>query len=211
MPVNIRDEWKALWNDKANSSNMFDQIGRSSYTAYEFFIMMKELDHELNVKKTDCLLDAGGGIGWTSMYFSPFVKEIVLFDYSKNMVSKSKELTSAFENITAVQDDILLMSNVRDKEYNKVIVGSVLQYMENMNQIEKVLNNLYEVMSQGSKSVLIHNPDIKKKETHIKSYEKLDWPKEKIIHSLEMEEKRLWLNIDEIIDISNSIGFSKLS
>jgi len=64
---NIRNFWKTLWNEHADSDNMFVQIGRSNYTPLEFFLMIRDICKGLNLEKTDIVLDIGGG-GWLGKY-----------------------------------------------------------------------------------------------------------------------------------------------
>lgn len=206
---NIRNFWKKLWNEYAESDNMFIQSGRSSYTPLEFFLMIRDICKGLNLERNDIVLDVGGGAGWISMCISPFVKEILLFDYAEKMLEKANELTSYFGNICVIYDDILSMEKVKDRKYNKVIVGSVLQYLEDYSQIEIALYNIYNVMLPKGIAIFTHNPDVRKKEAHIKSYNRLNWNKERIKRSLEMEEKRFWLGINKIKQISFKAGFSK--
>lgn len=203
----IREFWKELWNEKAVHENMFIQIGRSSYTPSDFFLMVKDICNSLDINRDDIVLDAGGGAGWLSMCIAPFVKEIVLFDYAEGMVEKARELTASFGNIRAEYDDLLFMGKVGNG-YTKVIVSSVLQYLESHDQVKTALSNIYNVMTPNGSAIFTHNPDLRKREAHIKSYEHLDWNKKKIKHALKMEEKRLWLDIERIQRIASKIGFS---
>lgn len=47
-------------------------------------------------------------------------------------------------------------------------------------------------------AIFTHNPEIRKKEEHMKSYSRINWNKERVKQELEMEEKRLWFSIDKI-------------
>ncbi|MBN1456893.1 MAG: class I SAM-dependent methyltransferase [Sedimentisphaerales bacterium] len=205
---NVRDFWRKLWNQHAASDNMFVQIGRSSYTPLEFALAIRDICKALDFNKEDIVLDAGAAVGWISMFISPFVKKIVLFDYAEEMVSKAKELTAYFDNIQVEHDDILFMKKI-DGQFTKVISASILQYLENKEQVMTALSNIYKVMAPGGKAMFAHHPDLKKKAAHLDSYNRLDWDKEKIKQSLEMEEKRLWFDIEEIGKMASKTGFSK--
>jgi ubiquinone/menaquinone biosynthesis C-methylase UbiE len=204
---NTREFWRKVWNKKAISKNLFVQIGRSSYTPLEFFLVTKDIVNALDLQKEDIVLDAGGGVGWMSMFISPFVKEITLFDYAEEMVNEAKEMTSCFGNIRVFLDDLLNMEKVKDKKYSKVIVGSVLQYLDNYEQVEKALSNIYDVMLSKSRAVFTHNPDVRKRKAHIKSYDSLNYGKERLREALKMEEMRLWLDINKIKSIVSKVGF----
>lgn len=205
---NLKEFWKASWNELAGSNNMFVQTGRSSYTSLEFFLMIGDICKELNLEKEDIVLDAGGGAGWISMCISPFVKQIVLFDYAEEMINKARKLIIHFGNIRAEHDDVCFMEKVRDKKYKKVIVGSVLQYLENYGQVETSLHNIHSVMLPTGKAIFTHNPDIRKKEAHIHSYNRLNWSQDKMKEALETEQKRFWLDMNKIKEIASKVGFS---
>ena len=206
---NSREYWKQVWNEHARSDNMFVQIGRSSYTPLEFFIMVKDICEPLNLDKNDLLLDAGGGTGWVSIAVSPFVKQVVLFDYAQEMVKKASELTQCFNNIEVCHDDLLELKNIKQTEYDKIIVSSVLQYFQNYDEIEIVFSNLYKFMKKGGIAILTHNPDIEKKEAHIKSYDRLSWEPERIKNAIDNEYKRFWIDKDKLMEIAKRTGFSQ--
>ena len=205
---NVREFWRKLWNQHATSDNMFVQIGRSSYTPLEFALAVRDICKALDFEKEDSVLDAGAAVGWISMFISPFVKKIVLFDYAEEMVNKAKELTVYFDNIKVECDDILFMRKI-DGKFTKVIAASVLQYLENNEQVTTALSNIYDVMVPGGKAIFAHHPDLKKKEAHLESYNRLDWDEDKMKRSLGMEEKRLWFDIAEISEMASKIGFTK--
>jgi len=208
MKENLRGFWKTLWNEKAKSDNVFVQAGRSSYSPLDFFLMMRDINRVLQLAKQDVVLDAGGGSGLVTMCIAPFVKEVTLFDYAEKMVDRAKQCSEDFDNIRVRHDNILSMGKVRDRQYTKVIVGSVLQYLEDYGQIKISLCNAYKIIASGGTALFTHNPDIRKKEKYIDSYKYLNWDKQRIKQSLEWEERRLWLDIERIKEISSQIGFS---
>jgi len=206
---NVREFWKTLWNERAESDDIFEQAGRSSCTPLDFFVLIHGISKTLELGKEDVVLDAGGGTGSISMCISPFVKEVTLFDYAEKLVNKAKESTAHFNNIRVMHDDLISMDKVGDKKYTKVIVGSVIQYLEGIEQVETSMRHIYDVMLPGSIAVFIQNPDIRKQEAHINSYSRLGWDEERIQKSLEWEKKRLWFDIDEIRKIAKRAGFAE--
>ncbi len=204
--------WRNVWNEKALDDNIFVQIGRSSYTPVEFFLMIKDIQKVLNLKNTDIVLDAGGATGWVSIAISPFVKKVYMFDYSDNMIKRATEYTKNFNNIVVYQDDLLYIENTKklNVKFDKVIVGSVLQYFNDYNEVEKVIKNIYDVMKNGGKGLFYHNPDVNKKEEYIESYNRLNWGESDIKKALEYENRRLWLDFNKIKDICETIGFKQI-
>ena len=203
---NRREFWRKLWDEQSCSDDMFVQIGRNSFTLLDFSILMKDVSKALSLGKDDLVLDAGGGAGWMSMFLSPFVKEVLIFDYAEGMVEKAEQMTAHFNNIRVVHDDILFMANVTER-FTKVIVASILQYLEGYGQVEKALLNIYNAMHPDGKALFSSNPDLNRKDAYIKSYDRLDWSKEKKDAALEMEDKRIWLDIKTVKDIAAQVGF----
>ena len=191
-------DWFDLWQNKGKSSDFLIQTGRgNSFNLDRFILFMQDVNHALDLQKTDVLLDAGGASGWISLWLLPFVKSVTMFDYSKEMIIKAQRQTAGFDNITVFQDDILNMTKVSGK-YSKVLVGSVLQYLDSMEQVKTAMKNIYNVMDDGGIALLTHNPDITKQGRHFNTYkdEIPDW-----------EHKRLWLDIQEIYYAAMKIGF----
>jgi len=208
----IKEFWKKIWNEHAESKNMFVQIGRSSYTPLEFFLMVKDISNALKFEKNDIVLDAGGGAAWISIAISPFAGKIYLFDYADKMMEKAKENIKHFDNIIeAYVDDIEFMGKTKGLgiAFDKIIISSVLQYFSSYDSIRKILRNIFEVLKNNGKAIVTHNPNIAKKKAHIKSYHCLNWDSKRIQKALEMEEKRFWMDIKKIKEIASKIGFTK--
>ena len=155
--------WLRLWEKQAGSDDIFEQLGRSSSSYSSYFLMINDICKSLEFERQDCVLDAGGGVGLTSICLAGFVKKITVFDFSDKIVGKAKELTKAFDNISVFKDDVLSMGNVRDEIYNKIIVGSILQYLDNYEQIKKCLSNFFSLMPINGKIFFSSNPDVRKK------------------------------------------------
>jgi SAM-dependent methyltransferase len=191
-------EWLKMWDEKANTENYFTQTGRGkSFGLYEFLLYIQDVQNALQLCKDDSLLDIGGGPGWVAMHLSPFTGFIVSFDYSIELVIKAKKQITEFKNIIVFHDDILKMEHVKPV-HNKVLVGSVLQYLTNMDEVKTALQNIYNVMKPGGIALFTHNPDLRKRPFHLAAV-----PPE----SMEMETQRLWLDPDEVYDVAIGIGF----
>jgi SAM-dependent methyltransferase len=193
--------WLEMWNQKATTENYFTQTGRgSSFTMYQFLLYIQDVQNILKLCKEDNLLDIGGGPAWVSMHLSPFVNSVTMTDFSAEMIEKAKGQVKAFGNIRAFQENIL---NTHSWDlrfcmgFNKVLVGSVLQYLKNMDEVKQALHNIYNVMESGI-VLFTHNPDLTQKESHLATVP---------LESLEMENDRLWIDPNEIYDIAMGLGF----
>jgi len=195
-------DWLKMWDEKAHTDNYFTQTGRGkSFTMPEFLLYIRDVNNGLHLCKDDNLLDAGGGPGWTAFHLAPFVSKVTMFDYSHDMVRRAQERAKAFENVVIFQDDILKMGHI-GREYNKVLVGSVLQYLDNMGQVKASVQNIYNVMSYGGRALFAHNPDLSKKESHIASMPQTE-------ETLLQENSRLWIDQHTLIRAALNVGFSR--
>jgi len=192
-------DWLKVWQDKAITDNYFTQTGRgNSFTTYQFLLYIQDVQNALHLCKEDNLLDIGGGPGYVAMHLSPFVNSITMTDFSEEMIKQAKTQAKAFGNIEVCKENILKTHRSSfGNKYNKVLVGSVLQYLENMGEAKQALINIYNLMENGI-ALFTHNPDASKKESHLATVKP---------EALDMENARLWLDFDEIHDIAMNIGF----
>ena len=157
--------WKEHW-DKKSDENDFSSMGRDSYSIVELFTYIKSIRKAFeSFNENDTLLDVGGGKGFLSMAISPYVKSITLIDFSDAMIKKASVLTKEFENIHVFEDKLPCLENTQyqQKLFSKILVGSVIQYLNNYNDIESSFFNLSKVCEENGKILFTHNPDILKK------------------------------------------------
>lgn len=210
MTTDMRD-WLTAWNKAADNDNPFASMGRSSYSLTDFLIYASDIVRALSeLNKTHHVLDAGGGIGYISMLLSPQVKQVHLCDYSPQMIESARQKTAPFGNINCYTDDIGSLTNTQDLDlcFDKVFIGSVLQYFKHIDDIAIVLSTLSELCQPGARVLLSHNPDLRKKQQHLDSYQKLSWSADKIDQALIAEQQRLWLDIDMLQQQASEAGFS---
>jgi SAM-dependent methyltransferase len=166
---------------------------------YQFLLYIQDVQNALQLCKDDTLLDAGGGPGWTTFHIAPFVSHVTMFDYSHELVKQAQEQAKAFSHVIVFQDDILKMDHI-GYLYNKVLIGSVLQYLNNMDEVKQAIQNIYNIMAPGGIALFTHNPDASKKESHLATVPQTG-------KSLKMEQERLWIDHHDIFDIAMDIGF----
>ncbi|MBO9489050.1 methyltransferase domain-containing protein [Endozoicomonas sp. G2_1] len=204
--------WHEKWEDAAQQPSYFATMGRNSYSISDYFVYLADIVKGLGgVSKHETMLDAAGGCGYLSMYFSPLVKAIDLFDYSISAIERAQQECQNFANINAYQDNLLDFSTTKKKntQYEKIIVGGVLQYFDNYDEIAAILTNLYMVSASSSRIIVTHNTDLSKKEQHIASYQNLSWSKEKVERAVFEElNHRFWLDFNIIQSIATKIGFT---
>lgn len=214
----MNSDTKALWHDihagNAASDDIFVQMGKSGFSMQGFFLSLKDAAEPLELKPSDVLLDGGGGTGWMSIAFSPFVSRILLFDCVEEAVRKADENVRPFGNIVPYVDDLITLSRTKsmlmkeNRSVDKAMFNSPLQYLSGMEEVETSFQNLFDILKREGRALYTLNPDLRKKDEHIASYDRLDWPEERKERALEMELKhRLWLDFDQLRTLALSIGF----
>lgn len=205
--------WRHRWNDAAKHENPFATMGRSSDTISTYFAYLNDLQNGLGgVDKNTTLLDAAGGCGYLSMYFSTLVKDVYLFDYSEAAIKRAAHDCQPFENIHPYVDNLLTLENTKQQShlFEKILVGGALQYFDDYQEIKRILVNLYQISAPNCRTFISQTPDMTKKQQHIASYDRLDWPQEKKQKAITEElANRFWVNFDEIKCIADQIGFSE--
>ena len=192
--------WKNIWDGKSKK-NFLDSMGKSSYNLIQFLIYLKTIEKNLKgLNEKDVLLDCGCGYGYLSLIFSPFVKRIYCFDYSKKMIKRGKKFLKQTDNIKIYNDDILTFKNTRKQkvQFNKVLVGSVFQYLKNYDELEYSLKNLFEISRSKTKYLITQIPDKKKQKVFFDSYKKINWNKKKKKISLINNKNILWINYQKL-------------
>jgi len=204
--------WKEHWNKKSDE-NDFSSMGRDAYSTLELFIYIKSICKAFErFNENDTLLDVGGGKGFLSMAISPYVKSITLIDFSDAMIKKASVLTKEFQNIHVYEDKLPCLEKIQyqKKLFPKILVGSVIQYLNNYNDIESSFFNLSKVCEENGKILFTHNPDILKKELFINSYNGLNWPKHKLQKAINFEKNdRFWLDYEILKDLAFATGYKK--
>lgn len=202
-----KDNWKKLWCELSDKGE-FTSMGRSTYTIQNY--LKYTLDSIANlepINENSIILDCGGGTGLYSWILYPFVKKIYLIDFSSQMIRLARKRFKNQKKIKIFVKDIRKLTFKNQIKFDRIIFGSVLQYLKNYSEINDVFFNLNKITSKDSKILFTHNPDMSKKKIHIDSYKNLKWNSKKIIKSLKNENDRLWIDFRIIKKIALKNNF----
>lgn len=212
QPESRSEFWQKRWDNMAKSANQFATMGRSSYSITDYFCYLSDIVKGLDgVDSETELLDAAGGCGYLSMYFSPLVKHIDLFDYAEAAIARAQQECAPFANIHPYVDNLLSLDQTKTmgKKYQKVLVGGPLQYFDNYDEIERILANLFAVTAEGGRVFVSQTTDAAKKDAHIKSYDRLDWSEEEKRTAIAEElTNRFWIDFNQLKSLAHKVGFS---
>ncbi|MDB4279401.1 class I SAM-dependent methyltransferase [Paraglaciecola sp.] len=203
--------WLSRWDDTAKKENPFATMGRSSDTISEYFAYITDLLNGLDgIDKNTVLLDAAGGCGYLSLYFSTLAKEVHLFDYSEEAIAKAKVSCKMFPNIFPYTDNLLTLENTKSNQikYKKILVGGVLQYFDSYEEIEKILQNLFDITEDQGRVFISQTTDLSLRDKHVASYQHLEWPEEQKSAAIQEElTNRFWIDFEQLKSIALKVGF----
>jgi SAM-dependent methyltransferase len=104
----------------------------------------------LKFKSSDCVLDAGCGVGYASLKIAGKVKDIQGFDFSPESI-KVFQRTLAEKNIKNVRvkvGDLTLPFSYGDNSFDKIISNQVLSYID-PEKLPTVFAEFHRVLKQG--------------------------------------------------------------
>ena len=203
MRTDNRQFWLDMWNQRAVDDTMY---GRDTWRFVDFCLLLRDITRAVGFTADDTVLDAGGGTGAVAMALSPFVRQITLFDIGTQVVAKARENTAPFGNIEVFEDDLMAMRNIT-RTYTRIIVGSVIQYLDSYEDLGRALAQVGQCLEPGGKAMLTHNPDLSKRDDHIASYQRLKWEPSRLRAGLEIEERRFWVDKSRLSAMATDLGF----
>jgi ubiquinone/menaquinone biosynthesis C-methylase UbiE len=106
------------------------------------------------IKRTDIVLDAGGGTGINTLLMSKHAAQVTLLDISNKILAEAKKNianTPYKKRITVLQGDILDLSRFKDKSFSFVVsVGDAVSYV-----LDKRFMAIKEIVRVAKKNAII--------------------------------------------------------
>lgn len=196
-----------LWNKSAKENEDIRFIsGWGNRTFQEMLLAITDLVRKLELKNNENLLDIGCGAGLLEIAFSPWLKKIYGLDYSKEMVGIAKKNTDELNNVVIEHADIRNLP-FSEKFFDKVLVNSVIQYLNNLSEVQTAFQELERVTMKNSRILISLIPDANKKEMFLKGYYNMGLSEEEIKHKIELSENIIWFEKNELKIIAESYDF----
>ena len=196
--------WKKFWNFKALSNTDFQATGRSNVDIFGFFQTFHDIFNYLELKKKDNLLDIGCGSGIYSYLISNFVNSVTGIDVSQKMLNRAKKNTINLKNVE-FKKMCASKLNFEGFFFDKVLIYSVLQYLDSIHSFKKVLENLNNIIKPNSKIYIAGIPDSKKQKKYC-DYVKNNFTKDAKKIELEILDKYLWFDKKDLGIILNEMN-----
>lgn len=200
--------WKKHWAEKSMEKDPFVASGASNFAKdpFEFLDNLYCISNNLNITKQDRLLDIGCGTGLYCVALSNWANQVRAFDYIPRLVDRAKENTKSYSNIEIKKGDILKIP-FRDKSFNKILINSVIQYLEHLASVKKALIEVKRVLKKNGLVFISLIPEDKQKKKYLEGIENLDLPKDKKKEIYKKNNAALWFNKKDLTALINSLNF----
>ena len=116
---------------------------------------------KLKINSNDRVLDIGCGPGSISIPLSFICKEVSIVDH-KDVLLRLKNKYNGLDNLEYIDGDFININF--DKKFNKIIIYSVLHYLENHNTVINFVLKAVSMLEVGGAILLGDIPNISKKE-----------------------------------------------
>lgn len=190
-------DWKEFWDKKAAMDSVFVASGRGYMKAVEFQYSVNEIADRLDLNQDDDLLDLGCGVGLLSLAFSPWVNLVYGVDASGVAIERARETCSYVGNVSFqcmnIEKDL---SYLRDEEFDKILVYSVLQYMGSENRVKEFFKWEITKLVSACRILFAGIPDPEKKDLYSEAEQEKD-----------LLDEILWVPKTEMIKIGRETGY----
>jgi len=162
--ITITEAIKNFFNLQSSYINSFNQLARLNQAGlreghlFSFrhnlaFKTAKNIIHLLKPK--GLLLDLGGGTGEIARHLAPLCDSLTIADGATNALSVARQNLSNFSNINFIYYDLIKdLFPFKSKEFNCILCYSVIQYLENENQLQTLLDKLIDSLIPGGRLLI---------------------------------------------------------
>lgn len=212
MSVTMRSEyWKKNWDKSAEENDDIRLVsGWGNRKFQEMLFAINDTSKKLDLKCQDTLLDVGCGAGIFEIAFTHWVKEIDAVDFSGEMVKLAKKQTISYSNVNIQRANIKNLP-YKNEYFDKVLVNSVIQYLESMDEVKKAIQELNRVLKNDGILCLSLIPDAERKEDFLNGFYSLGLPEDQIRDRIEKNSNIIWFSKDTIVDLLDKSGFTSNS
>ena len=200
------DFWKNHWQDRSKLQDEISVSGWGSKQIKEYLNDLDDISKKLRLNKKDRLLNIGCANGLMELVLNYWVSKIDSIDFSEGMIKRAKRNNNKNKNVTFYVGNILNLSFLKSK-YDKILCNSVIQYLNNLEEIVKSFEEIKKVCKQKVMVLVSANSDKSKLKEFLNGYDTLDLTKEEKQKKKEATKLSLWTDPKEVLSIAKKVGF----
>ncbi len=166
------DNWRQVWEERGSSYPSDDPIAIDGFDHAAGKMNEATVDHicktitkQLNLEKSDRLLEVGCGVGMMLSRLANYAGLVVGTDYAMGMVQRGQNL---FPHLLFLKADSNSLP-FPDRSFTKVLLHSVTQYFSGYDYCESVIKEFLRVTGNQGKSLILLSDvvDLDKKEEYL--------------------------------------------
>jgi ubiquinone/menaquinone biosynthesis C-methylase UbiE len=145
------------WIDWWNTENIVSPATWSN----NMHIFVNASDSVLHYKSQDTILDVGSGPGYLAEFLKGKVKEIHCVDTSQRYLDMCNHKFTRHNNVFVYKlndDNYTDLSFLKDKTFSIIICQSVIQYYKDINEVERLINEVARVALPGARFLIADIP-----------------------------------------------------
>lgn len=205
-PVN--DYWASYWKTKQviEGENPHCEVERTvnkiPIDHQRWQLLLNEIEHALDLNRSDTLLDLCAGNGLITMPLSLECQSVTVVDISETLLEKID--TNLYPFITVVTADVRNV-NLPVEKFSKGLMYAALQYFSERETIG-IFDTIYQSLIQGGSFLVGDIPDI---DRLFFFYKKPEWVKA-YFDSLKTSTPAVgtWFKKEILVEMAKYVGFS---
>jgi ubiquinone/menaquinone biosynthesis C-methylase UbiE len=155
--IDFFDELALKSNSYMNTARMFSL----NFNVYQD--TFNDIDKKMEFRPQDIVLDLGGGCGQITKYIARRCEKVILADGAKEAVKFAENNLKNYHNVGYSIFDITdFPLPFSDYKFDKIICYSVVHYLRNYGQFEKLLKELLRISKAGGKILIGDVPLVEK-------------------------------------------------
>ena len=193
--------WQKRWNKETEDKPFAPTAGVDNpQEILSFLHQVNLLSDALKLRSTDNVLDIGCNRGLYLAALASRVGHITGIDYAAAPIEEAKKNIAPYANVEAQTGNVLDLP-FKDSSFDKILVVSVLQYLD-AESVEIALKEIARVLKRGGLAYLSHIPDASKKQEYFDGIEKLQKSPDEKKKIRERNEEITWLDPDKLIALA---------
>jgi cyclopropane fatty-acyl-phospholipid synthase-like methyltransferase len=154
-------------NKNLNRSNVWldfwktENITRDIIRQCNMKMFVESTENILNYEKDDIVMDIGSGPGTIVHFLKDRVKEIHCLDISDkylDMCRKNFQMGNQVFPHKLDESNYTDLSFLKEKKFSKIICLSVIQYYQNLHEVEKLITEVKNLAQDGAKMLIADIP-----------------------------------------------------
>lgn len=203
-------DWREKWDHSAQENQDIRLIsGWGNRSFQEMLFSINDIAKKLDLQQGERLLDIGCGAGLFEIAFTHWAGALFGADYSGEMTKIAWANTRQYDNVHIQQCNIKHLP-FKTGSFDKILVNSVIQYLDTPEEIGTAMKELNRVIKSGGIIFLSLIPSASTKQAFLDGYNKLGLSADEVKKKIDLNNNILWFYENELYSDLEMFGFSDI-